>query len=123
MQPPKSYHQTVSLSEVLGKFAITKLVKTIQLLASVLYSAVCYTVLSSKRDGLDRRTHMITRIGVDWYQNESEDKQYFVWYVESGKALVDSPRFTDKAAAISRASQIVEGKQLAEKIQWVIQEG
>jgi hypothetical protein len=66
---------------------------------------------------------MITRIGVDWYQEEGEDKQYFVWYTESGFGKVDSLVFTDKAEAISRASQIVEGKKLAERIQWVIQEG
>jgi hypothetical protein len=40
---------------VLGKFASAKLIKRIQLLASVLYSAMCYTVLSSKRDGKTRQ--------------------------------------------------------------------
>jgi hypothetical protein len=50
---------------------------------------------------------MITRIGVDWFQNEGEAKQYFIFYVKDGETKLDERTFTEKTDAIMCAIVIL----------------
>jgi hypothetical protein len=66
---------------------------------------------------------MITRIGVDWYQEVDKARQYFVFYIEDGVTKLDDYTYDSPGEATCRAQEIGKGKTSALYTKWTLRSG